>query len=90
MNLCAKGELNAMPILLEYRKYPVSLIRPLALLEERQIIECAAENDILKNVCTCPYGVNSKRRDMRERIAVFTGGSGTVKRRILRALISTN
>jgi tRNA 2-thiocytidine biosynthesis protein TtcA len=88
MNLCAKGEINSMPILLEYRKYPVSLIRPLALLEERQIIECAAANDILKTACTCPYGVNSQRRDIRQRIAAFTGGSGAVKRRILRALLT--
>ena len=87
MNLCAKGEISSMPILLEYRKYPVSLIRPLALLEERQIIECAAANDILKTACTCPYGVNSQRRDIRQRIAAFTGGSGAVKRRILRALV---
>jgi tRNA 2-thiocytidine biosynthesis protein TtcA len=87
MNLCAKGEISSMPILLEYRKYPISLIRPLALLEERQIIECAAANDILKTACTCPYGVNSQRRDIRQRIAAFTGGSGAVKRRILRALV---
>jgi len=87
MNLCAKGEISSMPVLLEYRKYPVSLIRPLAWLEERQIIECAAANDILKTACTCPYGVNSQRRDMRQRIAALTGGSGAVKRRILRALV---
>jgi len=88
MNLCAKGEISAMPILLKYRKYPVSLIRPLAYLEERQVIECAAERNILKAACTCPYGVNSKRRDIRQRIAAFTGGSGAVKRRILKALAS--
>ena len=88
MNLCAKGELSAMPILLKYRKYPVSLIRPLAYLEERQIIECARALDILGAACICPYGVNSKRRDMRQRIAALTGGSGEVKRRILRALAS--
>jgi tRNA 2-thiocytidine biosynthesis protein TtcA len=82
MNLCAKGEMSAMPVLLKYRKYPVSLIRPLAYLEERQIIECAAEQNILKAACTCPYGANSKRRDMRQRIADFTGNSGAVKRRI--------
>jgi tRNA 2-thiocytidine biosynthesis protein TtcA len=86
MNLCAKGEMSAMPIMLEYRKYPVSLIRPLAYLEERQIIACAAEQNILKAACTCPYGVNSKRRDMRQRIADFTGNSGAVKRRILKAI----
>ena len=90
MNLSAKGELSAMPISLNYRKYPVSLIRPLAYLEERQIIDCASEHDILKAACTCPYGVNSKRRDMRKRIADFTGGSGAVKRRILKALGSAS
>jgi len=88
MNLCSKGTLLAMPVLLKYRKYPVSLIRPLAMLEEKQIIACAAEQNILKNACTCPYGQNSKRRDIRGRIADFTGGkdAGEIKRRILKAL----
>jgi tRNA 2-thiocytidine biosynthesis protein TtcA len=88
MNMTAKGEMSAMPSILKYRKYPVSLIRPLAYLEERQIIECAAEGGILKAACTCPYGLNSNRRELRRRIADFTGGSGAVKRRILKALAS--
>jgi tRNA 2-thiocytidine biosynthesis protein TtcA len=54
--------------------------------EETQIIGCAEEQGILKTVCTCPYGLNSKRRELRKRIAEFTGNSGAVKRRILRAL----
>jgi len=33
------------------------------------------------------HGANSQRRDIRQRIAAFTGGSGAVKRRILRALV---
>jgi len=87
MNLCSKGTLLAMPILLNYRKYPVSLIRPLALLEEKQIISCANEQNILKNACTCPYGQNSSRRDMRNRIGDFLGkDAGDIKRRILKAL----
>ncbi|GHV90216.1 tRNA 2-thiocytidine(32) synthetase TtcA [Spirochaetia bacterium] len=88
MNMTNKGELSTMPALLAYRKYPVSLIRPLAYTEEQQIITCAAEQDILKAACTCPYGVNSKRRDLRKRIADFTGNSGAVKRRILKAMSS--
>ena len=88
MNLCYKGELSTMPAMLRYRKYPVSLIRPLAYLEERQIIECADALGILGAACTCPYGANSKRRDMRQRIAAFTGESGAVKRRVLGALAS--
>ncbi|MCL2764410.1 MAG: tRNA 2-thiocytidine biosynthesis TtcA family protein [Treponema sp.] len=87
MNICSKGELLAMPVLLKYRKYPVTLIRPLALLEEKQIIACAAENKILKNACTCPYGQNSNRREMKSKISDFIGfDSGDTKRRILKAL----
>jgi tRNA 2-thiocytidine biosynthesis protein TtcA len=86
MNMTGRGELSAMPMFLKYRKYPVSLIRPLGYAEERQIIACAAEQGILRAACTCPYGINSGRRDMRKRIAGFTGGSGAVKRRILKAL----
>ena len=86
MNLCYKGTILCMPILLNYRKFPVSLIRPLALADEKQVIACAAEKNILKTACTCPYGQNSNRRDIRGRIENFTGGSGEVKRRILKAL----
>jgi tRNA 2-thiocytidine biosynthesis protein TtcA len=88
MNLCARGEMSAMPVKLAYRKYPVTLIRPLAYIEERQIIACAEEQDILKAACTCPYGANSKRRDMRKKLAALTDNSGAVKRRILAACAS--
>jgi tRNA 2-thiocytidine biosynthesis protein TtcA len=86
MNMTAKGTMSAMPMLLHYRKYPVSLIRPLGYIEEQQIIACAAEQNILKAACTCPYGVNSSRRLIRKQIAGFTGNSGAVKRRILKSL----
>jgi len=88
MNMTGKGTLFTMPMYLAYRKYPLCLIRPLGYLEERQIIACAAEQDILKAACTCPFGVNSRRRDIRRRIAAFTGNSGAVKRRILASLSS--
>jgi tRNA 2-thiocytidine biosynthesis protein TtcA len=88
MNLTGKGELSTMPMLLKYRKYPVSLIRPLGYLEEQQIIACAEEQGILKAACTCPYGLHSRRRLVRRGLADFTGNSGAVKRRILKALSS--
>ncbi|GHU27919.1 tRNA 2-thiocytidine(32) synthetase TtcA [Spirochaetia bacterium] len=86
MNLLSKGSLSTMPVEVAYQKFPVTLIRPLFYLEETQIIACAAEQDILKGVCTCPFGINSQRKEIRERIAAFTGHSGAVKRRILRAI----
>ena len=88
MNMMDKGKLLSMPIFLSYRKYPVSLIRPLAYLEEQQIIACAAELDILAAACTCPYGINSSRRNIREKIAALSNNSGAVKRRILASLSS--
>ena len=88
MNMTGKGTLSTMPMYLAYRKYPLCLIRPLGYLEERQIIACAVEQNILKAACTCPFGINSRRRDIRRRIAAFTGNSGAVKRRILASLSS--
>ena len=88
MNMTGKGILLAMPMLLPYRKYPLSLIRPLGYLEERQIIACAQDLELLSSTCTCAYGINSGRRTMRSRLAAFTGNSGAVKRRILSALSS--
>jgi tRNA 2-thiocytidine biosynthesis protein TtcA len=88
MNLTAKGKIETMPVKLAYLKYPVALIRPLALLEERQVIAAADSLGLLKAACTCPYGLNSGRRVMREKIAAFLGSAeeaGAVKRRILAA-----
>ncbi|MDR3020952.1 MAG: tRNA 2-thiocytidine biosynthesis TtcA family protein [Treponema sp.] len=86
MNLCDKGTLLTMPIILKYRKFPVTLIRPLALVEENQIITCADKLNILKAACTCPYGQNSDRKKTRKRIEDFINSNADVKRRILKAL----
>jgi tRNA 2-thiocytidine biosynthesis protein TtcA len=86
MNMCQKGELSSMPVSLGYTKYPLTIIRPLALVEERQIIGYAESAGFRSSACTCPYGQKSKRRVMRERIREFTGGSSAVKRRIFDSL----
>lgn len=88
MNLLGKGEFSTMPMLLEYQKYPVSIIRPLGLLEERQIIDFAGQKGIMKAACTCPYGKNSNRKTIRSKITALTDNSGAVKRRIFAALSS--
>jgi tRNA 2-thiocytidine biosynthesis protein TtcA len=88
MNMTGKGTLLAMPMYLAYRKYPLSLIRPLGYLEERQIIACAGEQGMLSQALSCPYGLNSRRREIRARIAEFTGNSAAVKRRILGSIAS--
>jgi tRNA 2-thiocytidine biosynthesis protein TtcA len=87
MNMTGAGKLAAMPVRLAYKKYPVTLIRPLSYVEEQQVISCAAENDILKAACTCPYGAASARRSVRAALAAFSGGSGAVKRRMFKAVM---
>ena len=86
MNMTRKGTFETMPVMLSYRKYPVKLIRPLALIEEKEVITCAEKLDITKAVCTCPYGVNSGRKEIRKKLISLTDDSGAVKRRILSAI----
>lgn len=82
MNMLLKGELSTMPARLDYAKYPVSLIRPLALVEERQIIGFSRSAGFAASTCTCAFGADSKRREMRAKLQELTGGSSTVKRRM--------
>ncbi|MDR3325172.1 MAG: tRNA 2-thiocytidine biosynthesis TtcA family protein [Spirochaetaceae bacterium] len=85
MNITAAGKLCGMPALLRYNKYPLALIRPLSYLEERQVVACADETGLLQSACTCPYGRNSQRVSVRKKIADLCGGSGAVKRRMVKA-----
>jgi len=86
MNMTQKGEFSGMLPVLSYTKYPISIVRPLALCEERQVIAFAEEKGFRSAACTCPYGVTSKRRTIRADIAALTGGSGAVKRRIFESM----
>ncbi len=82
MNMLYKGEISGMLPMLAYKKYPLSIIRPLALCEERRIVAYAEEKGFRSAVCTCPFGRESKRKEVRKRIEALTGGSGTLKRRL--------
>ncbi len=86
MNMLQKGELSTMLPVMPYEKYPVTVIRPLALVEERQIIAFAEAKGIAAFACTCPYGRNSERRTVRERIAALTGGDSAMKRSIFASM----
>ncbi len=86
MNLCDKGSLSTMPALLQYRKYPLRLVRPLAYVEERQIVAFMEEEGLLGNTCQCDWGDASARKTARSRLETVTGGSGAIKRRMLAAI----
>lgn len=90
MNMLHKGQISGMLPSLRYSKYPLSVIRPLALCEERQVIAFAEEKGFRSAACTCPYGRDSKRKEVRARITELTGGSSAQKRRLFESMSNVN
>ncbi len=90
MNMLDKGQLSGMKPVVAYEKYPLSVIRPLALCEERLIVDYAGEEGFLASASTCPYGLESRRREVRARIAALTGGSSQLKRNIFESMFNIN
>jgi tRNA 2-thiocytidine biosynthesis protein TtcA len=82
MNMLYKRQISTMLPFFKYDKYPVSVIRPLALCEERQIVAFAKAKGFQSVTCTCAYGCESKRREVRGKIAELTGGSSKLKRNL--------
>ncbi|HAE21919.1 MAG TPA: tRNA 2-thiocytidine(32) synthetase TtcA [Spirochaetaceae bacterium] len=90
MNMLRKAELSTMPPVLRYRKYPLKIIRPLYLVEERQIVELAEGLGILASTCTCAYNDHSERDRVRDRVEALTKGSSQAKRNLLESLRHIN
>lgn len=90
MNMLYKGEISGMMPVLKYDKYPISIIRPLALCEEREIIAFAEEKGFRSVTCSCGYGNDSKRRIVREKIRELTGGSSELKHNLYNSMSKVN
>ena len=86
MNALNKGELSTMPPRLKYKKYPVTVIRPLCLADEKTIIEHTQRCAYKSVTCTCSYQDNSGRKDARRRLAVLTENNADQKKRLFEAL----
>lgn len=72
MNMTKKGEIATMPPRLKYDKYPLEVIRPLALVEEVSISGFAREMGWLKVTCTCDFGADGERKEYQRRLDVLT------------------
>ncbi len=86
MNMVKKGELATMPPRLRYDKYPLELIRPLALVEEASIMGFVADRSWPLVSCSCPYGDDRERDEFQRRLEIVTGGSSSAKRNLFTAL----
>ena len=64
MNLIYQGRFDTMPALLKMRKMPLSIIRPLCMVEESDIIRYAELRGYEKQVKRCPYEHDTNRTKM--------------------------
>ena len=65
MNQFYQGRFDTMPALLRMRKMPLSIIRPLCMVEEADIQRYAELQGYEKQIKLCPYETDSHRDDMR-------------------------
>jgi tRNA(Ile)-lysidine synthase TilS/MesJ len=65
MNQFYQGRFDTMPALLKMRKMPLSIIRPLCMVEEQDLRRYAELRGYEKQVKLCPYETASHRDDMR-------------------------
>jgi len=66
MNLLYQGRFDTMPALLKMRKMPLSIIRPLCMVREDDIIRYAELKGYEKQVKRCPYEHETHRTSMQE------------------------
>ena len=66
MNVFFQGGFSTMPVRLKMRKMPLTIIRPLCLENETDLLAYAWLKDFRKQVKLCPYETDSHRSDMKE------------------------
>ena len=65
MNLTFQGRFDTMPARLKMRKMPLTIIRPLCMIEESDIKAYAKMKGYQKQKKICPYETNSYRTDIK-------------------------
>ena len=65
MNLTFQGRFGSMPARLKMRKMPLTIIRPLCMIEEKDIKAYADLQGYQKQQKLCPYETNSHRTDIK-------------------------
>ena len=66
MNLTFQGRFGSMPARLKMKKMPLSIIRPLCMIEERDIKAYAEQQGYQKQQKLCPYETDSHRSDIKQ------------------------
>ncbi len=79
MNLTFQGSFGTMPPLLKMDKFDMTIIRPMALIEEHELAELAEAHQYVKQKVLCPYETASHRETMKEVMARLSEMNPNVK-----------
>ncbi|MCD8177215.1 MAG: tRNA 2-thiocytidine biosynthesis TtcA family protein [Tannerellaceae bacterium] len=71
MNLIHQGAFGTMPPRLQMNKFEMEIIRPLCLVEEKDLIELARCREYRKQIKNCPYESGSSRSEMKKIISLM-------------------
>ena len=73
MNMIHQGAIGTMPPLLKMDKFDMTIIRPLCLLEEKELIWMAEWLAYKKQIKNCPYESGSSRSDIKRIVKELEG-----------------
>ena len=85
LNLFFNGEISTMNPRQEMFGGKLAIIRPLCYVEKKEIAAFAKLSGFLSATCTCPFGEDSKRKFVRDIIALSGRSATAVKSNIFRA-----
>ena len=88
MNLTFQGRFSTMPALLKMKKMPLTIVRPLCMMEESDIIRYAELSGYEKQLKRCPYEHDTHRTDIRQLYKLAESMNPDVRHSIWNALNS--
>ncbi len=90
MNMTFQGSFSTMPPKLQMNKFEMQIIRPLCLIEERDLVELAEWRGYKKQLKNCPYETKSNRNVMEEVLAYLSGLSPDAKYSLWSSMTNIN
>ena len=69
MNITFQGAFSAMAPIMQMEKFPISVIRPLCLVNENDVEEYAIESQFPPQIKNCPFENDSNRKAMKDLLA---------------------
>lgn len=69
MNVTFQGAFSAMAPVMKMEKFPITVIRPLCLVNENDVEEYAKESNFPQQIKNCPYEDSSNRKAMKDLLA---------------------